>query len=295
MDAEQVRMRASELSPQIVDVMGRHIWNYSTGLVLVAKDSQGQEYTRLIGADTFVSVSEVSGILTAAHVAKELKEPHLLGLTLNQSSHRYVIPVQHLHINIIDEAEGQDKSKGPDLAFIEIPQFHLGTIRATKSFFNISLRRDQMLFNPPPQNLGIWAVFGVPDEQTLIETPAKAFSELKGFNFLAGFGGIVHSDNAGEFDYVDFAVNYDLDPAIPKSFEGVSGGGLWHIVLQRFDNEVLEPKEFYFSGLAFFQTARSESSRIIRCHGPSSIYTHTCQSVMNSHPSPVSKRGDSAQ
>lgn len=136
-----------------------------------------------------------------------------------------------------------------------------------------------MLTDPPCPDLGVWAICGVPDIHTTIETSQQGFTGLKGFNLLAGFGGNVRSDTIGEYDYIDFDVNYQLDPTIPETFVGVSGGGLWHVILQHDSDGNIKPHEYHLSGLAFFETPIHDTSRSIRCHGIRSIYTGVYQFV----------------
>ena len=147
-------MKLSDLPPETCDEIGRHLWEYATGLILVTNESADQEYTRLIGTGTFVSVDNIFGILSAQHVIKELlRKGCSLGLTLQESPHKYTIDRRYLGIHEI--AKGSDNSQGPDLGFIVLPSSTLGTIKATKSFHNLTLKRDLMLINAPNCDLGL--------------------------------------------------------------------------------------------------------------------------------------------
>lgn len=59
---------------------------------------------------------------------------------------------------------------------------------------------------------------------------------------------------------------------IPKSFGGVSGGGVWQVIMQDQPEGGVKILEIMLSGLAFYESARKNDKRIIRCHGKKSIY-----------------------
>ena len=81
-----------------------------------------------------------------------------------------------------------------------------GAIRATKSFYNIERNRNRMLTAPPEFDLGIWALFGVPDIHTTNEPSKRGFGALKGFHGLCGFGFVRGSYSVGNYDFLDFKV-----------------------------------------------------------------------------------------
>ncbi len=74
----------------------------------------------------------------------------------------------------------------------------------------------------------------------------------------------------GDFDYIDFDVDVSF-PGIPRNFGGVSGGGLWKVLIYRSAS----PGEIdwlrVLEGVAFHQSDLANGHRIIRCHGEQSI------------------------
>ena len=247
-----------EHSDKLIDDIGRHIKYYSSPLLLRTKGSNGEENIRLIGSGTFVSILDTFGILTAAHVVKmlikerDLGRPYSLGLIIKDYMHNYAIPSNYLEpINI---AKGQIDSDGPDLGFIVLPNSELGTIKATKNFHNLDRNRERILATPPKFNAGSWAICGVPDEKTVDELFEEKSTLHKRFFMFCGVGGIRNTYTIDEYDYYDIAVKRDCSPMIPDSFGGVSGGGLWQILLAKSREGEIEPKEYILSGVVFYET-----------------------------------------
>lgn len=263
-------LKITDLPTKVLEEVTQVIHSYSTGLVKISVDQNDNEIANLIGSGTFIVAGNVAGILTADHVVNMLGDSVSLGLTLREQEHKYEVKAIYLDIRRI--ARGVDESEGPDLAFIALPSSKLGAIRATKSFYNIERNRDRMLTAPPEFDLGIWALFGVPDIHTTNEPSKRGFGALKGFHGLCGFGFVRGSYSVGNYDFLDFKVKYDSSPSIPNTFGGVSGGGVWQIPLLRTPNGKIEPKEYILSGVAFYQSKRSGLFRDIKCHARQSIY-----------------------
>jgi len=247
-----------------------------TALVLITIDSKGQQHPLHIGSGTFVSISNIFGILTAAHVVKKLireksfERPYLLGLTLNDYPQRYAIHSNSIEPIII--ANGQIESDGPDLGFIVLPNSERGTIEARKNFHNLDRKREYILGTPPKFDQGLWAICGVPDEKTIDKPPEINLNPHRRFFTLTGFGSIRGTYTFGEYDYCDFRVEYNSSPNIPDNFGGISGGGLWQIPLRKSSEQTIEPIEYILSGVAFYQTERTGLYRWVKCHGRNSIY-----------------------
>jgi hypothetical protein len=95
---------------------------------------------------------------------------------------------------------------------------------------------------------------------------------VKGFLKFCGFGGISNYSVSNEFDYFDFDVFYNERTQSPHSFGGVSGGGLWQVLIAQDENGQVLLKETILSGVAFYQSPLVDKKRIIKCHGRQSIY-----------------------
>lgn len=268
-------IKISDLPQNIISEMSDMIHKYSTLLTKVSIDRTGKEIVSLIGSGTFITVGDITGILTAEHVVNLLDDtsfngpPKFLGLVIKKHVHRCAIEREHIRIHKI--ARGTVDSEGPDLAFIGIPLAKLGTIRAEKSFYNLQRDRDRMLSSPPKSNLGVWAICGAPDIETTNGKSTQGL-KLKGYKSYCFFAGVSRIYDIAKFDYLEIQVRYDCHPDIPESFGGISGGGVWQIPLVQKRNGEMKPQEYLLSGIAFYQTEKSGSRRLIRCHSRKSIY-----------------------
>jgi hypothetical protein len=263
-------MSLNQIPEDLIAEISQSLHWYSTGLVKVYRDKGGKEKAHLVGSGTLISVGSVHGILTAQHVVALLREPCSLGLTLSPQAHKFAIEVNYLRI--LEIAKATISSEGPDLAFIELPLAAVSTIRANKSFYNLPKVRPRMLDSPPPDDMGIWFICGVPDEQTTIDESEKGFDYLLGFHSLCGATGISQAYIYGDYDYFELDVKYSNSEVVPKSFGGVSGGGLWQVLLLKDREGNMVMKEYFLSGVAFYQSEVREQSRFIKCHGRQSIY-----------------------
>ena len=268
--------KISDLPQNLFDEMSSMVHTFSTSLIKLSVDGKGEENLSLIGSGSFVTIGNVYGILTVDHVVKLLDNhsfggpPKSLGFVIQKYAHRYTISREYLEIYQI--ARGKIDSEGPDLAFISLPPAEIDTIKARKSFYDLQLNRDRILSSPPESNIGVWAICGAPDIETTDEKPTHNFFEVKGYNSSCFFGGISHIYEVNKFDYLEIEAKYDYDPNLPQSFGGVSGGGVWQILLDQMPDGTIKPKEYLLSGVAFYQTEKSGSLRVIKCHARKSIY-----------------------
>lgn len=70
-----------------------------------------------------------------------------------------------------------------------------------------------------------------------------------------------------------------IDIPLPKNFGGISGGGLWQILLKDSSVDKFEPTCYILSGLAFYQSELKANKRLIRCHGRQSIYKNVYEFI----------------
>ena len=90
------------------------------------------------------------------------------------------------------------------------------------------------LFHPFPDiRDGFWLVHGFVDEKTIEERDKDGYALVKGFYNLSGAGMPDKVTVVGDHDYFDFPVSYGGRSVAPKSFGGMSGGGLWQVPLKR--------------------------------------------------------------
>lgn len=268
----------TELPETLFEDITQILHCYSTGIIKLTFDGRLQERAVLIGSGTFIAIESIHGILTAHHVAELLSGDCSLGLTLHTHEHKCTIDVRYL--DIIEIERGPTKSEGPDLAFIVLPNSHIGRIEATKSFYHLSHKREKMLSKPPDFDRGLWFICGVPDEQTTEERSERGFDSLKGFHALYGATFVTRSYLHGEYDYFELKVRCGSDKGLPLTYGGVSGGGLWQVPLTRTEKGQILAKEYILSGVAFYESEMRDQMRFIKCHGRESIYKIVCDSII---------------
>jgi hypothetical protein len=74
----------------------------------------------------------------------------------------------------------------------------------------------------------------------------------------------------GEYDYFDVGVDTS-DPGMPKTFGGVSGGGLWKVRAYCSCSAGRIDWVRSLEGVAFYELDADNDRRIIRCHGLKSV------------------------
>ena len=126
------------------------------------------------------------------------------------------------------------------------------------------------------QRHGGWALVGAPAEWTRLDEPDARFATVKEQRVLIAATGVKKEFEKDGFDYLDIAANYnDSGYGGPTCFEGCSGGGLWHIDLNKTANGEIDVCDPILSGVAFYQSPPCDG--MIRCHGRKSIYQRVIQ------------------
>ena len=242
---------------------------------------------RLGGSGTLVSIGGTKAILTAGHVLDDLPQKGRIGLLLPTRFGPTLgnVSFQMDHVKREYLGRGENRSDGPDLGLLVLPApVASKVIPSTKTFYNL-LRRRETALDPQrtveregpgkPASDGdpteTWVLVGAPAESESVGPPEAGFEHVKEFEGQAGLGTVVSSSTAEGFDYLKFSAIYDENYEGPNSFEGYSGGSLWHLrgVL---DEGKFIVKDWILSGVPFWQSGMAGSERIIKCHGPKSIY-----------------------
>jgi hypothetical protein len=254
---------------------------YNIGFVRPEKVGDNIE-GRLGGSGTLVTIDRVDGILTAAHVVRGFRHVKRVGLILSRyprtASHEFTFDAR---LSRIAEYHAQlDRpSEGPDLAFLALPPDTISTLKAKKSFYNLSKRRDATLDRPPPRDHGWWAIWGIADEWTA-DVPAWDSSpniKTKGYHGRLLARLFPFDWRASEsFDYFKFDVAYGDGYGGPKSFGGYSGESVWQLLVAPDGSGGIDVVSRHLMGVPFYQSdifARDgKTVREVTCHGPESIY-----------------------
>jgi hypothetical protein len=285
MEAKFEEMRWNDMPFEWLDSSARLLQKYFAAILEVERGGLTDFEPQLLGSGTFVRVDDIYGILTAEHVSNCVEQVNKIGIIVEdipERKHRFTIDKQHLEIENIFIASGTPE--GPDLAFIRIlPTEKLGTLKATKSFYDLGVGREEILDRPKELDIGAWCLCGVPDEFTVRETIDRGPDYLKGYSGLCYYCQGVREELRSEYDLLTIAIDYNENTgnkAIPQSFGGCSGGGLWQIPLVK--ENVVTSKKPILSGVAFWQTAVDGKKREIICHGRRSIYKSAYEVIKRS-------------
>ena len=267
-EIEQIlRDPASGLQERIV----RDIGLFTVGLLRVSPSRAGERLD-LIGTGTLVSFARDRYILTASHVWAELlrsERPTNLGVTLRENID---------HASLIDRdaivAVGPPRPPiwnewGPDLIFLRVPPEHVGAIEAHRVFHNLMRNR---ILGVEAECIDLRVLMGTPGELAQC-MPRHADLQITGMfcaNDTGRFSPIAAPALIHDFDYIDLDMDVAL-PGVPQSFGGVSGGGLWRVLVywSVSTREIAWAKDI--EGVAFHQSDLVNGHRMIRCHGPQTI------------------------
>ena len=135
------------------------------------------------------------------------------------------------------------------------------------------MRKDELLINPPEENLGIWFAQGFVEELTKIDTDIRKPVTVKSFCQFSAAGGIDRYEEIDKFDYYNFPIDRELQDTSPKCYGGTSGGGLWQVTLKEDENKKIELEEVILRGINFYQFPLLKGKTGLRCHGYKSIYS----------------------
>jgi hypothetical protein len=169
-------------------------------------------------------------------------------------------------------AKGTNDSQGPDLGLLILSASDWGLMPSGKIFYNLSKRCEKMLNDPPPDDKGAWVLCGMVAERTSDLPKERGYEHGKSFNGMCGPVVLANQRQEGGFDYFSVQVAYNESYEGPESFEGCSGGGLWHLLIKERHDGSLEIFDSLLVGVAFYQSAKENDRKTIECHGRQSIY-----------------------
>jgi len=256
----------NELPESVCENIVRDIGSFSVALFGIS-NSTGDERLTFCGSGTLVSSGDFRYILTATHVwTKKLRAAEQLALTFVEgASHRFAIDTQTVTPDI-SFGPGAMEEWGPDFCFLRIPPAYVGRIEVYKTFYNLDKRREHALTSQLERDAGPCVLMG---------SPSELFDELSdkhaNWQFPGWFSRIQDVHSREGFDYLDVGVDLSLSE-IPSSFGGVSGGGLWQVLIGRSTQTGDFLWKRNLEGVAFYASPAVAGRRIIRCHGRHSIY-----------------------
>jgi hypothetical protein len=232
-------------------------------------DDHGNHLLELAGSGTLVSVKGVYYILTAAHVWEEvLKSAMKLGITMTDNiDHKSWIDINAIVPTVSKPNGSQWTEWGPDLALLRIPSEYVGGIKAFQVFEDVATPGK-------PMNLAClqcWMLMGTPKELGTF-SPRHADVQISGSFVNPRY------HRRGKHDYFEVVMDTTAADA-PKSFGGVSGGGLWRILAYISPTTGKIDWLQRLKGVAFYEFPPKDGGRVLRCHGPSSLSAVTGETV----------------
>ncbi|MEK6590523.1 MAG: hypothetical protein AABZ11_07570 [Nitrospinota bacterium] len=269
-----------DLPHALFDDVIKDLAQYTIAFLRVQNVAQSQQVD-LLGSGVLVSVGKTRAILTAHHVVHVLPRTRRLGLLLGRTDQPHTIDTQGTAFLKI--ARGTQDSLGPDLGAVVLAQQIANSIASIKTFYNLDERRDQLLHSPPDLRDGFWTAQGFLEEGTVITPDPDGRCMTKSFYNFSGIGGPEAVDQIGEYDYFEFPVSHEARQTAPRSWGGMSGGGLWQIPLKRQGSGLL-PLTPLLSGILFYQQPTTATECGVRGHGRRSVYEQAYKYIQSCEP-----------
>jgi hypothetical protein len=244
-----------EVEITIDDSFTQSVCNYSVGFLRFQRVGR-IEIAVPAGTGTFAKLGNVYGIITAGHVLQPMGTKEVVGLVrfpnVQTPLQNFRLELDHTERIVTWDGKHCD---APDIAFLKIPEADGRNLEAAGAvFYNLGLAREFAASNPEHRMSKCYAVVGVVGEWTE-EGPASLGKGKKidvGGLFGAAKG--LREFKEGNTDLVEVEIDHAAGPKIPKSYGGVSGGGLWelHVELDKQLKPVDVNKRLH--GVAFRQS-----------------------------------------
>lgn len=223
-----------------------HVRQFTIGFVLTDPPAP-----KVLGSGVLLSVGNVSGILTCAHVADEYRLRTEIGLL--RFSRDGILQMQKLMLEgtttIVMATDDIGKNSNAfDLAFTRLPEQDVATLNATCAFLNSDLNMKKFTSGEPSHSAHVDAVFGLVDEFSGMPIAEGGYVTTPMQGVLTP--GHIKERKNGAMTLECMADNI---PQLPKCFGGTSGGGLWRMYLNQGDDGSYKEVQTRLCGVASFQ------------------------------------------
>jgi hypothetical protein len=248
-DAESIKQRLKVV---------RDTGMYSVVLLAVSEAGKPEP----VGSGTLVSVNATHYVLTARHVwERSLKLYPTVGITLRTGAGHKLLLDRRAVVPFGPPCPTPETEVGPDLVFLRIPDFYVGTVEAYGGvFYNLSIPESSV---PATERLETWFLLGAPASLAAL-SDNHASMELRGSEVAVSTPQI-----DGGSDFLDARTNV-ADLPSHKSLGGVSGGGLWKVLLYETPQGAGDSIAL-LRGVAFWQFPPESNHRVVRCHSVDKI------------------------
>lgn len=224
---------------ELLEQIKAEIADFTVGFIILSKQDDVED-AHPAGSGALVSVGSIYGILTAAHVLKNLPNQGEVGIVRFPGSpsnaQRQTIKMETTEKLVI--AAKKFGPEGPDLGFLRLPPDDVETFQARNVFFNLEKRRMSVLTDDEPGPPYFDGISGVVAEWTTDLPPEQGFARTKGFNAFFGVGLVVREHEVNDADLYDFEVTYEPTTNTPDNFKGTSGGALWRVYCTKNNDQM---------------------------------------------------------
>lgn len=269
----------NEITPEI-DAVSADIADFTVGFLKLTI-ANGREDAILCGSGAFVRTGSIFGILTAAHVLRNLPARGQVGIVRFA---RTEVPAAHETINMeytekLIIAEGNNTVVGPDIGFLKLSDIDVQALQSRSTFFNLDKRKNIALERDIHNFSGFDGISGVIADWTTEQLTFHKKPRQLDIKAMFGIGIVTKKIEFERYENIEFEVKYEKPFTTPDSFGGMSGGALWRVnaTMNKNGKLTVENKNIY--GLAFYQTEVVDGVRNIICHGPRTIYELALNSI----------------
>ncbi len=244
-----------EIKVTIDDSLTQSVCDCSVGFLRFKRRGK-IETAEPAGTGTFVKLGNVHGILTAGHVLQPMGTKEVVGLVRFPTVRP---PLQNFRLNLdhtdrIVTWNGKD-CDAPDIAFLKIPEMTGRDLEAVGAvFYNLRLAREVAANKPEHRMAKCYAIVGVVAEWTEEGAASLMMGRKIDIGGLFGAAKNLQEFKEGDAALVEIEIDHAAGPKIPKSYGGISGGGLWEVHIEL--NNQLKPVDTKkrLHGVAFRQS-----------------------------------------
>lgn len=238
------------------------IISYST-VTLIGHDENDQPIGGLFASGSFVIINSIYGVLTAKHVWEEFikKKANKICFVYHAKKHYSKEELQYLNV--------YKPEINIDICLIELPPNKVEDIKAS-SIFHPIISDNFSNINDIKER--IWITAGFP-----LEIQSEKDTTIDILRYPTHL--VHHQKIYEDWDIIELDVESN-NTQLPKSFGGMSGGGMWNINLFynddsgkrkfRFENNL---KDFLLVGVNYYEETPNGRVNKIRGVGPISIYS----------------------
>ena len=256
---EQIQQRLS-------DILWSHAGRTTVGFVHV------RDVPSSLGSGTLIRFGNVIGVLTCAHVLKALLDEDEIGIlcfpvrpTQIQRLRVRMSTTDNVVIGAPPWSEG-----GPDLAFLRLPGPTIGEIGSNANFADGEIHRQNILAGEPEGTRKLCAIGGVVAELTkpAITEPIHrgGIAITTAFEALLNVGNLIIDDHKP--DRFRFQPVTTPGVALPTSYGGTSGAGLWKFYVAEETFSLVQSR---LIGVVYFEKPVGHEMHIIG-HAQRDIY-----------------------